>query len=107
MDRLASQLPHHFRDVVLLKKADRGNPCGARIHAGSWTVHPIFEELRLIGDIAMADYRRTFNLGIGMILACGPAKVKAAKDVLDKLGENWFELGSIIESPVRGVLYAE
>ena len=81
--------------------------CGARIDPGSWPVLPIFEELRQIGDVPLADYRRTFNLGIGMILACGPAKVKAAKYALDKLGEKWFEIGSIVESPVRHVLYAE
>ncbi len=32
---------------------------------------PIFELLRTIGDIPEDDYRRTFNLGIGMILVIG------------------------------------
>ena len=81
--------------------------CGARVDPGSWQVPPIFEELRLIGDVPTADYRRTFNLGIGMILTFGPTKAKVAKAVLDKLGEKWFEIGSIVEAPVRSVLYAE
>jgi hypothetical protein len=33
MDRLAPQLPHNFRDVVLLKHADRGNARCTRIQA--------------------------------------------------------------------------
>src|SRR5258708_4395908 len=40
----------------------------ARIDPSSWPVPAIFEKLRAIGDISEADYRRTFNLGIGMIL---------------------------------------
>ena len=35
----------------------------------AWTIPPIFELLRRLGNIPEDDYRRTFNLGIGMILA--------------------------------------
>src|SRR5207244_13545967 len=41
---------------------------GVRIHPGSWPILPIFEVLRTIGNIPEQDWRRTFNLGIGMIL---------------------------------------
>src|SRR5271166_2967979 len=39
----------------------------ARVDVSTWTIPPIFEKLRAIGNIDLADYRRTFNLGIGMI----------------------------------------
>ncbi len=81
--------------------------CGARVDPSSWPVLPIFEELRKIGDLAPADFRRTFNLGIGMILVFGPGKAKAAKNVLDKLNERWFEIGAVVESPVRRVMYED
>jgi len=45
---------------------------GARVHPGSWPVLPIFELLRRIGDIEEDDWRRTFNLGIGMIASSHP-----------------------------------
>jgi len=35
MDGLAPQAPHHFRHIVLLEKADRGNACRTRIKAGT------------------------------------------------------------------------
>ena len=39
----------------------------------TWTVPPLFEKLREIGNIQLSDYRRTFNLGIGMILVVAKA----------------------------------
>ena len=41
----------------------------AQIDTAAWTIPPIFELLRQIGNIPEDDYRRTFNLGIGMVLA--------------------------------------
>ncbi len=39
----------------------------AIIDTGSWQVPPLFEMLRKIGSVPEADWRRTFNLGVGMI----------------------------------------
>lgn len=77
----------------------------AEVYLGSWPVLPIFEELREIGNIADADYRRTFNLGIGMIFAVGRRKAEAARYVLHQMGEKWFEIGTVIESAKRSVIY--
>ena len=38
------------------------------IDTGAWRIPPLFELLRRIGNIPEDDYRRTFNLGVGMIL---------------------------------------
>ncbi|HUO32084.1 MAG TPA: phosphoribosylformylglycinamidine cyclo-ligase, partial [Bryobacteraceae bacterium] len=40
----------------------------AEIDTDAWKIPPIFELLRKLGDLPEDDYRRTFNLGIGMIL---------------------------------------
>jgi phosphoribosylformylglycinamidine cyclo-ligase len=73
----------------------------AMIDTGSWRIPPIFELLRKIGNLDPADYRRTFNLGIGMILVV-PAKgmVKAERS-LKRLGEQYVLLGHI-EKQRRG-----
>ncbi len=42
---------------------------GVAIDTASWKIPPLFEVLRRIGDIPEDDYRRTLNLGVGMILA--------------------------------------
>ena len=40
-----------------------------------------------------------FNLGIGMIFSVPAAKLTPAKRVLDRLGEEWFEIGRVIGLP--------
>jgi phosphoribosylformylglycinamidine cyclo-ligase len=77
------------------------------IDRNSWPVLPIFELLRGIGNIPEADYRRTFNLGIGMILVVSPRDMTKAVAVLKRLGEKYFEIGRVIETPRKGprVLY--
>ena len=79
---------------------------GALVDPSTWPVLPIFEELREIGDIPIADYRRTFNLGIGMIFVVSPKKLKKATRILEELGEKWYQIGSITQSPEHQVVYA-
>jgi phosphoribosylformylglycinamidine cyclo-ligase len=69
----------------------------ARIHLASWSVPPIFEFLKNIGRIPQDDYRRSFNLGIGMILAVGKKDARAAERVLDDLGESVYRIGTVVE----------
>ena len=68
----------------------------ARVDVSSWTVPPFFEKLREIGNIALADYRRTFNLGVGMIFAVPARSAARAEAVLRKLGETPFRIGEVI-----------
>jgi phosphoribosylformylglycinamidine cyclo-ligase len=74
---------------------------GARIDVGSWPVLPIFEQLRKLGDIPEDDWRRTFNLGIGMIVVVRDAK--KSKKLLDRLEEPWHQIGAVVRG--RGVQY--
>ena len=71
---------------------------GAEIDWGSWPVLPIFEFLRKLGNIPDDDYRRSFNLGIGIIFAIGKKNVKEAERVLDRLGESFYPIGRVIET---------
>lgn len=70
---------------------------GVAIDNGSWTVPPLFEALRRIGNIPLDDYRRTFNLGVGMILCVPRRAASRAEEVLAKLGESPFRIGEVIE----------
>ena len=76
---------------------------GVRIDRGSWPVLPIFELLRQIGNIPEDDWRRTFNLGIGMIFAISPHQLSKAVKILDKLHEPWHQIGKVIRG--SGVIY--
>jgi phosphoribosylformylglycinamidine cyclo-ligase len=77
----------------------------ARVDVSSWTIPPIFEKLREIGSIDLADYRRTFNLGIGMILVVAGRWDQKARAILGSLGEPFFEIGAVVESSGPRVEY--
>ena len=68
----------------------------ARIDTSSWKIPAVFELLRSLGNIPEDDYRRTFNLGVGMILAVPAAKQAQADRLLRKLKEPWFAVGEVI-----------
>ena len=78
----------------------------ARIDPSSWPVPPIFEKLRAIGNIPEADYRRTFNLGIGMILVIARRNAGRATGLLEGLGEKFYRIGEVVESRRERVIYA-
>ncbi len=66
------------------------------IDTTSWQIPPIFELLRKIGNIPDEDFRRTFNLGAGMIFAVPARGASRAEAVLARLGEKPFRVGSVI-----------
>jgi len=68
----------------------------AAVNVCSWRIPPLFELLHAIGGIPIDDYRRTFNLGVGMIFAV-PARAEAkASAVLTRLGEKPFRIGEVV-----------
>jgi phosphoribosylformylglycinamidine cyclo-ligase len=69
----------------------------AAIDTGSWQVPPLFQMLRNIGDIPEDDWRRTFNLGVGMILVVHKTKVDAARRALKRAGEKPWVIGEIVK----------
>jgi phosphoribosylformylglycinamidine cyclo-ligase len=77
----------------------------ARVDVSSWTVPPFFEELRAIGNLEMADYRRTFNLGVGMILVVAKRNLGKARALLSSLGEACFQMGEVVEARGPRVVY--
>jgi phosphoribosylformylglycinamidine cyclo-ligase len=77
---------------------------GARVDPDSWPVLPIFELLRRLGDVEEDDWRRTFNLGIGMIFVIGKRDLEKAAKILKKLREPWYQIGEVVKG--KGVVYA-
>ncbi len=74
----------------------------ARIDPGSWKVPPVFELLRRIGRIPEDDWRRTFNLGVGMIVAVGQRDAKKAERILARAGAQAPVIGEIVKLPRGG-----
>jgi len=78
---------------------------GARVDLSSWTIPPFFEELRALGNLEPADYRRTFNLGVGMILVIARRNLGKARALLSSLDEACFHMGEVVESTGARVEY--
>jgi phosphoribosylformylglycinamidine cyclo-ligase len=55
---------------------------GADIFPGSWDEPPVFGVIRAVGNVSEAEMRRTFNLGVGMILVVGAAQLDAVLGAL-------------------------
>jgi phosphoribosylformylglycinamidine cyclo-ligase len=74
----------------------------AHIDLGSWPVLPVFELLRRLGNVPDDDYRRTFNLGIGMVLVIPKAKRAKAEKALKSLKQRYFAIGEIVRQKRGG-----
>ncbi len=70
--------------------------CGVEVNNASWPAQPIFELLKRVGNIPEADYRRTFNLGIGMVLIVPARRLGEAKQLLNKMREPNYEIGTVV-----------
>jgi phosphoribosylformylglycinamidine cyclo-ligase len=75
--------------------------CAAEIRLGSWPKQPIFDVLQKIGNIPEDDLRRTFNLGIGMVFAVSPKKLKTATGILQRLNEEAYPIGTVVTQKSR------
>ncbi len=67
----------------------------AVIELGMWPVLPIFEHLQQLGNVPQDEMRRTFNMGLGMLLVVPAAKFKKAQSVLERVGEKAYTIGRI------------
>jgi phosphoribosylformylglycinamidine cyclo-ligase len=78
----------------------------AVIDRSSWDVPPIFQWLQRSGDVPDDDMLRTFNMGIGLIVACDDASADAVLAELANAGEpHAARIGSVADGG-QGVRYA-
>ena len=76
---------------------------GAQVDLNTWDLPPVFRWLAATGGIAEAELLKTFNAGIGMVLAVDAAKADALATVLRDAGETVYQLGAV--SAGEGVSY--
>ncbi|KAJ4821674.1 Phosphoribosylformylglycinamidine cyclo-ligase [Rhynchospora pubera] len=74
---------------------------GAKIFTGSWEVLPVFHWLQQAGGIEDAEMRRTFNMGIGMVLV-------VTKDAADRILADFsvaaYHIGEVVHE--EGVIFS-
>jgi phosphoribosylformylglycinamidine cyclo-ligase len=69
----------------------------AAIETSSWQRGPVFDWLATAGSIAEDEMWRTFNCGVGMVVAVAAADLQAALARLGELGETAWHIGSVLE----------
>lgn len=67
----------------------------AVIDGASWQWPVVFDWLKTNGNISQHEMYRTFNCGVGMIIALPADKVEAALSLLEAAGEQAWLIGSI------------
>jgi len=67
----------------------------AAIETGSWQIPPLFRFLMDQSGMPLEDARRSFNLGVGMVLIAPKAKVGAVLKALAGSGEKPWVLGEL------------
>jgi phosphoribosylformylglycinamidine cyclo-ligase len=77
-----------------------------QIKMGSWDLPPVFSMLARLGNVAPDEMRRTFNMGIGMVIAVPVGAADAAQSILELEGEKVFTIGrvertNIVDAPVE------
>ena len=70
---------------------------GADIDLTAWTLPPVFTWLAQAGGIEQAEMLKTFNSGIGMILAVAADRADALTELLTQEGETVHRLGTVTE----------
>ena len=68
----------------------------AEIETDSWQQGPVFDFLQEHGGIETAEMRRTFNCGVGMVVAVDARHTDAALEALKDSGEDAWHIGHII-----------
>ncbi|MEO0558013.1 MAG: phosphoribosylformylglycinamidine cyclo-ligase [Bacteroidota bacterium] len=64
----------------------------------AWRRPPIFRLIQDIGQVPEEDMRRTFNLGIGLVVVVPEANKSRALAVLGALGEPAIEIGRVVQA---------
>lgn len=91
----------HITGGGLLENLPRVMPenTQALIDGKSWSPSPIFHWLQQQGNVQPSEMYRTFNCGIGMIIAVAAEDAQKAQKILQEAGERTFIVGEIIEHP--------
>jgi phosphoribosylformylglycinamidine cyclo-ligase len=91
----------HITGGGLLENIPRVLPpgCRASVSLASWERPVLFDILRDAGNVERNEMYRTFNMGIGMVLAVAAGEAEDIVDRLNGLGEKAWIIGEIDACP--------
>ena len=77
---------------------------GAQIDLNAWDLPPVFRWLAETGGMAEAELLKTFNAGVGMVLAVDAGEAAALTALLVEAGETVHQMGTVTTG--EGVRYS-
>lgn len=77
---------------------------GVHIDLNAWALPTVFRWLMDEGPVEEQEMLRTFNCGIGLIVAVSKAETESLKIALEAAGETVFHIGEVVEGNT-GVIY--
>jgi phosphoribosylformylglycinamidine cyclo-ligase len=88
----------HITGGGVLENVPRMLPdnCKAVMKQSAWPVPPVFEFLQKAGGLDRREMHRTFNHGLGMVLAVDSGQADAVLDLLLKKGHQAQLVGEIV-----------
>jgi len=88
----------HITGGGLIENVPRmlGGGLGARIDLSAWEVPGVFRWLIRAGGLDAAEALRTFNCGIGLVLAVAPDRAEALAEIFAQAGEDVTRLGAVV-----------
>lgn len=90
----------HITGGGLLENIPRVLPEGSKavIDTQSWNMPEVFNWLQSAGNVDAVEMYRTFNCGVGMVIAVPAEQAQEAIELLRKEGEEAFVVGHIAEA---------
>ena len=87
----------HITGGGLLENVPRMLPksLSADISFGTWEMPPVFQWLKTAGNVDASEMCRTFNAGIGMVIAVDSSKAEVVSQALSK-SEKVYNIGRLI-----------
>ncbi len=97
IDRFEIKGIAHITGGGIVGNLSRIIPAGLKIKIDwkRWPRPAIFDLIQKLGNVPEDDMRRTFNLGIGMILVVAPENADAIQKAIEEKGETTWMIGTI------------
>ncbi|KAK5121977.1 hypothetical protein LTR85_004549 [Meristemomyces frigidus] len=76
----------------------------AELDASSWPVPDVLMWLKKAGNVSSREFARTWNTGLGMVIAVTQEKAEEAVEVLSSAGEAPVKIGRLVKHTGEGVI---
>lgn len=88
----------HITGGGIVGNTKRVVPNGLKLEIdwSAWSIPPLFEMIRELGNVEIEDMREAFNMGIGLCVITGSDASEAVIETLKKMGEKPVVIGRIV-----------